>query len=58
MPSRRSVDGAISSKIDTSTGTLTGAGWPTAFPNLTGQGGLSGFSELCGNLAALSQGWK
>lgn len=45
-------------KIDTSTGgIIPGAGCATSlFPNLSAQGGLSGFSELGGNLAAVSQG--
>ena len=43
-------------KIDTNTGLLTGAGWATGFANLAAQGGLSGFSELGGRLAAVSQG--
>ena len=49
-------------KIDTITGlVIPGLGFPTgsssAFPNMTCcQGGLSGFSELGGNLAAVSQG--
>ncbi|MCH8807112.1 MAG: PEP-CTERM sorting domain-containing protein [Planctomycetes bacterium] len=42
-------------KIDTSTGLLTGAGWDSGFPSGTAQGGLSGFSELGGNLAAVMQ---
>lgn len=44
-------------KIDTSTGALIpGAGWSTGFANLAAQGGLSGYSELGGNIAAISQG--
>ena len=49
-------------KIDTTTGmVIPGLGFPTGanagFPNMTCcQGGLSGFSELGGNLAAVSQG--
>lgn len=42
-------------KIDTSTGLLTGAGWLSGFPSGTAQGGLSGYSELGGNLAAVMQ---
>jgi hypothetical protein len=43
-------------KIDTSTGMIiTGVGWPTGFPNLSAQGGLS-MDDESNHLAAISQG--
>ncbi len=42
--------------IDTSDGSMTTPMWFSGFPNMAAQGGLSGYSELGGNLAAVSQG--
>ncbi len=49
------TDGAVV-KISTADGSLMAGGWSSGFPNLEAQGGLSGYSELGGNLAAVSQG--
>lgn len=43
-------------KISTADGTLIAGGWATGFPNLAANGGMSGYSELGGNIAAVSQG--
>ncbi len=44
-------------KIDTTTGTtIPATGWTSGFPGAVSQGGLSGFGELGGNLAAVGQG--
>lgn len=49
------TDGRII-KISTSTGAIIGgAGWPTAFTNLSTQGGLSGVPDMSGRIVALSQ---
>jgi hypothetical protein len=42
--------------ISTADGSLLGPAFPNGFANLASQGGLSGYSQLGGDLAALSQG--